>query len=337
MVVDLVVPARGESILQAYQAWREAALENSCCDFALAVAVPQVDEQTTADMEQLTKEMGVNSFKLYMSRKGQLMLSNADLMEAFKHIKELGCVAKVHAENGDIISENRRRLLARGVVGPEGHPAAQPLEVEEEAVRRACALAHQANVPLVLCSPSSPEVTAVLQEFREKGLTVLGEALAAALALDGSHYYNKCWSHAASFVTSPPLREGEGVAEELAGALRDGEGLDLVASEHCGVSLEERARGQADFTGIPEGVTGVEERMGVVWQQGVQGGKMEVTRFVEVTSTAAARMLNVYPRKGCIAEVDFTTGVPLLYSPYHCCSSVVLSNSVPLHTLHPGQ
>merc|ERR1719347_2032149 len=125
------------------------------------------------EMEQLSKELGVNTFKLYMSYKGRLMLSNEDMMKALKHVKELGCVAKVHAENGDIIAENQRRLLARGVTGPEGHPAAQPQEVEEEAVRRACSLALSANVPLIICAPSSPDVVAVIAEYQARGLTVL--------------------------------------------------------------------------------------------------------------------------------------------------------------------
>jgi dihydroorotase-like cyclic amidohydrolase len=212
----------------------------------------------------------------------------------------------VHAENGDIIAENQRRLLARGVVGPEGHPAAQPQEVEEEAVRRACSLALQANVPLVVTAPSCPEAAEIIAQFEAKGLVVVGEARSAALALDGSHYYNKCWSHAAAFVASPPLREGEGVAEGLAEALRDGAGLHLVSSGHTGIGQAERAAGQGNFTAIPEGVTGVEERMAVVWERGVEAGKMEPSRWVEVTSTAAARMLNIFPRKGCIAEVTST-------------------------------
>ena len=207
---------------------------------------------------------------------------------------------QVHAENGDIIAENQRRLLARGVTGPEGHPAAQPQEVEEEAVRqkaifiniliiittkailiylhhhpchhhfqvrRACSLALSANVPLIISAPSSPDVVAVIAEYQARGLTVLGEAHGAALALDGSHYFNQCWSHAAAFVASPPLREGENVPEELVNALKvstvnliitilsfhqDGEGLDLVGSGHTGILQAQRAVGQDNFTAIPQ-------------------------------------------------------------------------------------
>jgi len=295
-----VMPERGDSLVDAFNIWKESGEDSACCDFALAVAVPQIDDQTRGDMEQLSKELGVTTFKLFMSQKGRLMLDNNEMMEAFKHIKDIGGVAKVHAENGDIIAENQRRLLARGVTGPEGHPAAQPQEVEEEAVRRACSLALAANVPLVVSAPSCPDVVAIIAEYQARGLTVLGEARGAALALDGSHYLNQCWSHAAAFVTSPPLRDG--VAEELVGALKDGEGLDMVSSDHTGISQAQRAAGQENFTAIPQGITGAEERMGLVWSKAVEGEKMEPTRFVEVTSTAAAKMLNIFPRKGCIAE-----------------------------------
>jgi len=301
MVVDLVLPEKGASLVDAFNAWKEAGQDKSCCDFALTVAVPHVSDGSKQEMEKLAKEQGVNSFKMFMAYKDIVMLNNSELMEAFKHIKDLGCIAKVHAENGDIIAENQKRLLARGVTGPEGHALAAPEEVEEEAVRRACTLASQANVPLYICSPSSMNAAEVIKQFKEKGLTVIGEPSAATLAVDGSHCYNKCWSHAASFITSPPLRDDLQTKDELIEALIDGS-LDIVGSGHCTYNSDIRAQGQANFTEIAKGVNGIEERMAIVYERGVVANKMEMTRFVEVTSSAAAKMLNLYPRKGCIAE-----------------------------------
>jgi len=301
MVVDLVIPQRGESLIEAFTEWKEAAEEKSCCDFALTVAVPHVSDDAKEEMEKLANEHGVNSFKMFMAFKDTLMLESNDLLEAFKHVKELGCIAKVHAENGSIIAENQKRLLAQGMTGPEGHPLAQPEEVEEEAVLRACTLAKQANTPLYICSPSSSAAADIIKKFKDEGLVVIGEPSAAVLGVNGSHYYNKCWAHAASFVTSPPLREDPSTMEEMAEAVMDG-GLDIVGSGHCTYDLSTRAQGQTEFTAIPQGVNGVEERMGVVYERGVVEGKMPMTRYVEVTSSAAAKLLNVYPRKGCIAE-----------------------------------
>ena len=117
MVIDLVVPRREESLIDAFNAWKEDGEENSCCDFALSVAVPHWTEKSKSEMEELSKGMGVNSFKMFMSYKDTLMMGNSQLLESFHHVKNLGGVAKVHAENGDIIAENQKRLLANGVTG----------------------------------------------------------------------------------------------------------------------------------------------------------------------------------------------------------------------------
>ena len=299
-VVDLVIPQGGQNMLEAFNNWRRVGEEKSCCDFALTVAVPCVTEETKKEMVKLTRDHGVSSFKMFMSYKDTLMLENSELIEAFKHVKELGCIAKVHAENGSIISENQKNLLAHGVHGPEGHLLAQPVEVEEEAVLRACSLAKQVNVPLYICSPTSREAVDIIQELKSEGLVVYGEPSCAALCVDGSHYYNKCWSHAASFITSPPIRDDPGNKDGLVAALVEGI-LDIVGSGHCTYDMSSRAQGLNNFTAIPHGVNGVEERMSVVYERGVVEGKMPMTRFVEVTSSNAAKLHGLYPRKGCLA------------------------------------
>merc|ERR550519_2970364 len=166
MVIDLVLPRREESLIDAFNAWKEDAEQNSCCDFAFSVAVPHWNEKSKGEMEELTKQEGVNSYKMYMAYKDSLMLNDNDLLKAFHHVKDIGGVAKVHAENGAIIAENQKRLLAQGVTGPEGFPAAQPEEIEEEAVLRAISLANQANVPLVISAPSSAGAAHVIQKAR---------------------------------------------------------------------------------------------------------------------------------------------------------------------------
>lgn len=295
MVVDLVIPGP-QGLLAAFTDWKEEGEERSCCDFSLAVAVTSVNDQTLAEMEVLVREHGVNTFKVFMAFKDSLMIDTKDMMRVLKKAKELGCVVQVHAENGDMIAENRRALLAEGLRGPEAHLLAQPEEVEEEAVRRACCLALEVAVPLHFSSPTSAGALEVIKEYREKGLVVIFGPSIAALAVDGSHFYNKCWSHAANFVSSPPLRDDS----EARAALLDGLNTELavVGSGHCARDRTE----PGDFTQIPQGVTGVEERLGLLYELGVQSGNLELQRFVEVSSTTAAKILNIYPRKGCIAE-----------------------------------
>ena len=186
-------------------------------------------------------------------------------------------------------------------VGPEGHPLAQPEEIEEEAVTRACTLAKQANVPLYICSPTSAGAADIIKEAREKGQVVIGEPSAAAITLDGSHYFNKCWEHAAAFVTSPPLRDDPNTPNHLRNSLAH-DGLQMVGSDNCTYSTEVKELGKNNFTTIPHGLNGIEDRMSIVYERLVQEGKMKMTRFVEVTSTAAAKAHNLFPKKGCIAE-----------------------------------
>ena len=126
----------------------------------------------------------------------------------------------------------------------------------------------------------------------------MGEPSIAPLCVDGEHYYNKCYNHAANFVSSPPLRDDEDTKEQLLDAVVD-DTFDMVSSSHC---ARDKSETQDCFTDIPEGVVGVEERLSLLYARGVETGKMELTQFVNVTSTAAAKLLNIYPRKGCIAE-----------------------------------
>lgn len=301
LVVDLVVPEKDGSLIEAFEEWKEMAAEKSCCDYAFTVAVPHVTDESKEEMEKLAKEHGVNSFKMFMAYKDTLMLDNKDLMEAFKHVKELGCIAKVHAENGDSIDENIKTLIANGVTGPEGHPLSRPVEVEEEAVRRACTMAKQVNVPLNICGVTSSEAVEIIKEFKEKDVVVIGEPSVSSLVLDGSSYQDQNWTRAAAHVMSPPLRDAPENKDDMLDAVTDGS-LDIVSSDHCSYDSSVRAQGKDSFADIPQGVNGVEERMSLIYERGVVSGKMELTRFVEVTSTAAAKLLNVYPRKGCIAE-----------------------------------
>ena len=175
---------------------------------------------------------------------------------------------------------------------------ARPEEAETEAVLRACVLASQQGCPALLTSLSSVAATEILAGRKAGQCAVWGEVTAAGLGCDGSEYYHNNWRHAAAYVCSPPLREGE--AEGLAAATASGT-LDLVSSQHAAYNGQQKALGREKFTGIPAGVTGVEERLLVTWQKAVNTGLMSRQRFVEVTSAEPAKLLNIFPRKGCVA------------------------------------
>lgn len=144
VTVDFVFPKKGQSLLEAYHDYRHKAESKVCCDYSLHVCVTNWSEQVRRDMDILTREHGVNSFKMFMAY--DFMLSDSDLYSIFEYCEKLGCVAQVHAENGQIIAKNAEKLIAKGVTGPEGHEQSRPEEVEAEAVNRACVIAKQVCV-----------------------------------------------------------------------------------------------------------------------------------------------------------------------------------------------
>ncbi|XP_014478566.1 PREDICTED: dihydropyrimidinase isoform X2 [Dinoponera quadriceps] len=300
MIIDFVVPRKEESLVEAYERYRQNADQKVCCDYALHVAVTSWSPKVKEDMATLTKTCGVGSFKMFMAYRDMLMLRDPELIESFKACKELGAVAMVHAENGDIIAENAQKLLDAGVTGPEGHEMSRPEEVEAEAVNRACVIANQVNSPLYITAITSKVASDVVSAKRSEGAVVFGETLASAVGIDGSEQYGKDVERARRFVTNPPLRPDPTTPAYLTEGLAQ-DNLQVIGSDNCTFSAEQKALGKDDFTKIPNGVNGVEDRMSVLWEKGVHAGIMDPQRFVAVTSANAARIFNLYPRKGVIA------------------------------------
>jgi len=301
MIIDFVIPQKGQPLMDAYNQWRSWADEKVCCDYSFHCAITYWDDSVEEQMKQLcSDEVGINSFKMFMAYKDVMMLRDNEMIEVFKVCRKIGALAQVHAENGDAIAENQERLLAKGVTGPEGHPLSRPEEIETEAVMRACTMANQLDCPLYVVHVMSRTAADIIIQKRKEGLVVFGEPIAASLACDGTHYYHRCWRHAAAYVLSPPLREDTTTPDYLMQLLANGD-LDCTGTDNCTFNSKQKARGINDFTKIPNGVNGLEDRMSVIWENGVASGKMTKERFVEVTSTTAAKIFNFYPSKGVIA------------------------------------
>ena len=255
-------------------------------------------------MEELVKEHGVNSFKIDMEaegdEEGSVAFDNEQLIEIFECCKNLGAVVQVHAQNGVAIKQNEIKLEKRGITGPEGHLISRPEEVEEEAVSRAMCLAKSLNVPLVICTPTSKTAAERILKKRSEGQVVLVQPSIASLIVDGSHVFNQCWSHAAAFVTSPPLRDDPDTPGDLVDAVSTNEdGAYAVCSDHKTFTAAVKGEGgQDNFTAIPRGVNGIEERMSLLWDKLVSSEKSTPELFVAATSSNAAKVANIYPQKG---------------------------------------
>jgi dihydropyrimidinase len=300
MIMDCVTCSHGKSLLEAYEQYRQLADNKVCCDYGLHVIVPHFNDVTAKEMETLVKEKGVNSFLVFLSYPGVYMLEDDEMYDVFRRCREVGALAMVHAENGKLIERRAKELFSQGVTGPEGHYYSHPEECESEAAGRAIALADLANCPLTVVNVASKGTAHKISEARRNGALVSGESLLAALAVDGSNYFDPSWKHAAGFVVSPPLRNDASLPQHLMNHLSSGD-LEYVSSAHCVFRTEQRALGKDDFRKIPHGVNGVEDRLSVVWEKGVVSGVIDPCKFVAVTSTNAAKAFNLYPRKGRIA------------------------------------
>eukprot|EP01090_Pellita_catalonica_P022148 TRINITY_DN8496_c0_g1_i1.p1 TRINITY_DN8496_c0_g1~~TRINITY_DN8496_c0_g1_i1.p1 ORF type:complete len:498 (+),score=90.94 TRINITY_DN8496_c0_g1_i1:1627-3120(+) len=299
MVIDFVIPAKGQSLLEAYDQWRGWADPKVNCDYSLHVAVTWWSDKVSEEMEVLTKEKGVNSFKMFMAYKGVFMLEDDALFHVFQQCKKLGALAQVHAENGHVIAEGQKKMLEMGITGPEGHQMSRPEEVEAEATNRAIMIANRVNTPLYIVHVMSKGASKCITRARENGNVVYGEAIAAGLGTDESHCWHDSWRHAAAYVMGPPLRD-RSTKKYLMQLLAHG-GLDTVGTDNCTFNADQKALGKDNFTKIPNGVNGIEDRMSIVWHKGVTKGVLSPSQFVAVTSSNAARIFNCYPQKGRIA------------------------------------
>ncbi|MGE0238711.1 MAG: dihydropyrimidinase [Parvibaculaceae bacterium] len=297
MIVDFCIPAPKQSMLAAYQDWRRKA-EKAASDYSFHMAVTWWDKPVFDEMETVVKTYGINTFKHFMAYKGALMVNDDELYHSFSRCAHLGAMPLVHAENGDVVFRMQADLLAQGITGPEGHAYSRPPEVEGEATNRAIMIADMAGCPLYVVHTSCREAHEAIKRAREAGKRVYGEPLIQHLTLDEDEYRNKDWDYAARRVMSPPFRLKKH-QDSLWAGLQSGS-LQVVATDHCSFTTEQKRMGAKDFTRIPNGTGGLEDRMPVLWTAGVNSGRLTKEEFVAVTSANIARILNMYPKKGRI-------------------------------------
>ena len=298
MIVDMCIPAPGQRILAAYQDWRRKA-EGAASDYGFHMSITCWDKQVSDDMEVCVKTYGINTFKHFMAYKGALMVNDDQLYNSFLRCAGLGAMPLVHAENGDVVWRLQQHYLSAGVTGPEGHAYSRPPLVEGEATNRAIMIADTVGCPLYIVHTSCREAHEAIARARASGKRVYGEPLIQHLVLDESEYRDKDWDHAARRVMSPPFRSKDH-QESLWTGLQSGS-LQVVATDHATFTTEQKRMGRTDFTKIPNGTGGLEDRMPVLWTAGVNTGRITMEEFAAVSSANIARILNIYPKKGAVA------------------------------------
>ncbi|MCT8159909.1 dihydropyrimidinase [Pseudoruegeria sp. SHC-113] len=299
MLVDFCLPGADGSIRNAINEWHRKSAPQICADIGYHMAITGWNENIFAEMEDAVK-MGVNSFKHFMAYKGALMVEDDEMFASFQRCKELGALPMVHAENGDVVDLLQKEMLAKGITGPEGHAYSRPPEVEGEAANRAIMIADAVGTPLYIVHVSCEQAHEAIRRARQKGMRIYGEPLIQFLTLDESEYFKGDWMHSARRVMSPPFRGKEHQASLWAG-LQSGS-LQVVATDHAAFTSEQKLMGKDNFCLIPNGSNGLEERLAVLWTEGVETGRLTPSEFVAATSTNVAKILNIYPKKGAIVE-----------------------------------
>jgi dihydropyrimidinase len=296
-IIDFVIPNPQQSLMEAFRAWRGWA-EKAAADYAFHVAVTWWDDSVAREMGVLANEHGVASFKHFMAYKNAIMCDDEVLVNSFTRCLELGALPTVHAENGELVYRLQKKLIEMGVTGPEGHPLSRPPAVEGEAAHRAIRIAEVLGTPLYIVHNSARQSLDAIARARSEGQRVFGEVLAGHLLIDDSVYRHPDFAFAAGHVMSPPFRPKEHQAALWAG-LQAGH-LHTTATDHCCFCAPQKAAGRDDFTKIPNGCGGIEDRMSVLWHHGVGSGRLTPSEFVRITSTNAAQIFNLYPRKGAL-------------------------------------
>ena len=297
-LIDFAIQTKGHSTLEALDTWHAKAEGKTAIDYGFHMIVTDLDDKRLHEMKMLADD-GVTSYKLFMAYPGVLYVDDGTIYRAMRAAGENGTVVCMHAENGIVIDEIVKIALAEGKTEPKYHALTRPTRMEAEGVHRAIAIAEVAHVPVYIVHLSSSDALEQVMLARNRGVHAFAETCPQYLFLDHS-YYEQEGFEGAKYVMTPALRE-KWNQDELWKGLRFGN-LQSISTDHCPFCFkDQKILGIDDFSKIPNGGPGVENRMSLVFNGGVNSGRISLNKFVELTSTAAAKTFGLFPKKGTIA------------------------------------
>lgn len=297
-IIDFAFQTQGRSLREGLSAWFERAKGKSVSDYAFHIAVTDFNENTKQEIRDLIEKEGVTSFKTFMAYKGALMIDDRQMIGLMNEVKKWGGIVTVHAENGDLADSLIQDNRAKGNFTPGFHALSRPEIVESEATGRAIDIAYSGNHPLYVVHMTCEGALNRVREATKRNQTVLVETCVQYLLLDESLYFQEGFE-GAKYVMSPPLRKKKD-QEALWNGIEQGL-VHTVATDHCPFCLDQKRMGEKDFSKIPNGAPGIENRMELLFSEGVLKNRMTLNKFVEVTATAPAKIFGLAPKKGTIA------------------------------------
>jgi len=297
-IIDFCLTNKGEPLQNAIDIWHTKSSEKAVIDYGFHLMIGEINEDVLNELPKVMEAEGITSFKVFMAYKNVLQADDETIFRTLVTVNELGGLVMVHAENGDVIDYLVKKALADGNTDPIYHALTRPPEAEGEATGRAIQLAGLANAQLYVVHVSCAEAVDKIAKARKKGYKIYGETCPQYLVLDQS-YLEKSDFEGAKYVWSPPLRE-KWNQDVLWTALRNGE-LQTLGSDQCSFDFKgQKELGRGNFSKIPNGGPLIEDRVSVLFSEGVKKGRITLNQFVDIISTRSAKLFGLYPKKGSI-------------------------------------
>src|SRR3954465_7920734 len=295
-IIDFAVQYKGQSLIEGIDNWHKKAEGKTAIDYGFHLITTELEDKQIEELHTAMDE-GVTSFKMFMAYPGVFLVDDATIFRAMSAAGERGGLICMHAENGIVINEIIKHALAKGHTAPKYHALTRPTLAEAEGVHRAIAIAEMAESPVYIVHLSCADALNQVREARDRGIPAFAETCPQYLFLSIDDYGEGF--EGAKYVMTPPLREKWNQQELWKGLKMDD--LQVISTDHCPFCMKEKKElGKDDFTKIPNGAPGVEHRVSLIYN-GVVENRISLNRFVELTSTAAAKMFGLFPKKGTIA------------------------------------
>ncbi|NNC94053.1 MAG: dihydropyrimidinase [Chitinophagales bacterium] len=294
MVIDFILQTQGDSLYNALKTWQAKSNGKACGDYSYHMAVTDFNDSTSDEVVDMIEKEGITSFKTFMAYKGALMIDDGQMVALMQKVKEHGGLVTVHATNGDMIDKLIAKHRSEGKLSPLYHYLSQPEITEAEASGRFADMSFYTSCPGYIVHMTCKGALNHIRNATMRNQRVLVETCIQYLVLDASLYEKDF--EGAKWVMSPPLREKKDQVALWAGI---NQGLvNVVGTDHCPFMWEQKKMGKDDFSKIPNGHPAIEHRMEILFSEGVKKGRISLNKYVEVTSTNAAKIFGMYPRKG---------------------------------------
>ena len=296
-VIDFILQKQGNSLHSALKEWKGRSDNNCVGDYSFHMAVTDFNEETKKEIKEIIEQEGISSFKTFMAYKGALMIDDRQMIGLMEEVKKQGGLINVHATNGDMIDYLIAKHREEGKLSPLYHYLSQPEITEAEASERFVDMASYTGCPGYIVHLTCEGAINAVRNATRRNQKIFVETCIQYLLLDASLYENDF--EGAKWVMSPPLRQKKDQATLWAGI---NQGLvQVVATDHCPFKWEQKLMGKDDFSKIPNGHPAIENRMELLFSEGVVKDRISLNKYVEVSSTNAAKIFGMFPRKGTIA------------------------------------